>query len=340
MSVATPPENLDPAISLLGEVYARPIFEGIEIERGIVEEEILDLCDEQGEAIDPDVLVRGLSFSGHALGMPITGTIDQVRSFDRRRLRKHHARHYTASGTVVAAAGPFDPEHVVRHIARAFGDIPRGAAIEVSTTPEQNGPRFSYRAHSDSKTALKLAFRAAGDRDRDEPATELLLRVLDDGMSTRLYKRICDERGLCYDVSAGYEAYSDVGLFDVAAETAHERAERVVEELLDILTELRESGPSERELDKAKTRLRWHLTEMLDRPGEVSDFFALGALTGSAQTPLARFEQLESVTRAEARSAAERLFVGRGLSLVAVGEQPRRVREALKRRIERFSERA
>ena len=138
------------------------------------------------------------------------------------------------------------------------------AAVEVAPPPDQKDPRIAYREHADSKTALKLAFRAPGDHHRDEPAAELLLRVLDDGMSTRLYERICDEKGLCYDVSAGYEAYSDAGLFDVAAETAHERAELVLAELLNVLRELRDDGPTQRELDKAKTRLRWHLTEMLD----------------------------------------------------------------------------
>lgn len=336
MSVATPPENLESALALLGEVYCGPIFEGLEIERGIVEEEILDLCDDEGTAIDADVLVRGLSFGDHPLGMPITGTIEQVRRFDQRSLRSHHGRHYVGPGTVVAAAGPFDPERVVERIAQAFGALERGALLEVAPPPAQREPRIAYREHADSKTALKLAFRAPGDHHPDEPAAELLLRVLDDGMSTRLYERICDQRGLCYDVSAGYEAYSDAGLFDVAAETAHERAELVLAELLDVLRELRESGPTDRELDKSKTRLRWHLTEMLDRPAEVADFFALGALTGGAATPLARYEELEAVSRSEARDVAARLFVGSGFSAVAVGEQPPRGRRALRRAVQGF----
>ena len=49
------------------------------------------------------------------------------------------------------------------------------------------------------------------------PALDMLLRVIDDGMSTRLYHRLCDARGLCYDVSAGYDPYEDDGVVDVAA---------------------------------------------------------------------------------------------------------------------------
>ena len=38
------------------------------------------------------------------------------------------------------------------------------------------------------------------------------MRLVDDGMSTRLYHRVCDDKGLCYDVSAGYDGYEDDGV--------------------------------------------------------------------------------------------------------------------------------
>ena len=63
----------------------------------------------------------------------------------------------------------------------------------------------------------------------------MLLRVLDDGMSTRLYERICDDKGLCYDVGALYESYEDDGVFDVAAEAQHERVVEVAREIARLL---------------------------------------------------------------------------------------------------------
>ena len=67
---------------------------------------------------------------------------------------------------------------------------------------------------------MRLGFRGPGLRDRSEPAAELLLRVIDDGTSTRLYHRLCDELGLCYDVSALFEAHADVGLLELAADSS------------------------------------------------------------------------------------------------------------------------
>ena len=62
-------------------------------------------------------------------------------------------------------------------------------------------------------------------------SVEMLMRVLDDGMSTRLYERICDRLGLCYDVSGMFEAYEDDGVLDIAAGVQHERAIQVTREI-------------------------------------------------------------------------------------------------------------
>jgi predicted Zn-dependent peptidase len=337
LGVVVPPENLRQALALLGEVYRAPLLGGIEIERGIVEEEILDLLDDEGNPIDTDVLVRALCFEEHALGMPITGSIEKLKGFDRRKLRRHHERHYTARGTVIAIAGPIDPDRVIATAASSFSGLPEGDLEAPLPPPPQFEPRFEYRDRNDSKTALRLAFRAPGDGHPDEPAVELLLRTLDDGMSTRLYEHICDERGLCYDVSANYESYADQGLFDIAAETAHQRAGRVLDELFDVVRRLRDEGPTQAELAKATTRLRWSLTEVLDHPAEVADFHALALLTRGPRTLLARFEQLEGVTREQVRSAAQRVFRRENLSVVAVGELPGRTERALERRVKSFS---
>jgi predicted Zn-dependent peptidase len=178
-----------------------------------------------------------------------------------------------------------------------------------------------------------LGFRAPAERDPLEPASEILLRTLDDGMSTRLYRRLCDERGLCYDVSATYEAYGDAGLLDIAAETSHEQTLEVIDELVDIACSLRDSGPSAREVEKAEARYRWQLREMLDSPPELTSFYGLGELTGVARTPEERSALLGSVSAADVRTAAQRVFRRENLCLVVVGNVPRRLRATIERRL-------
>src|SRR6185436_3845920 len=104
LSANCPPENVERVIELLVEVCQSPVYEAIEIERGIVREELLEELDDDGHCIDADYLVRACTFPGHALGLPITGTLETLQSFDETSLRAHHARHYTQD-LVMSVAG-------------------------------------------------------------------------------------------------------------------------------------------------------------------------------------------------------------------------------------------
>lgn len=336
LAVAVPPENWQKVLALLAEVVREPLLDALDIERGIVREEILENLDERGASIDPDAMIRALAFGKHGLGLPITGTLRQLERFARADLVRHHRRHYTARNIVVVVAGPIDPERAVAAVSRAFAALPAGTTRRSPAPTEQRAARWRFVRNPSSQTALRLAFRAPSEQDRLEPATEMLLRVLDDGLSTRLYHRLCDERGLCYEVSAVYEAYTDTGLFDIAANTAHERADAVLSEVLDVLRALAEHGPDGDELDKARQRHEWQLAEMSDRPEEAAEFFGLGELTEYARTPRERARALAAVKPHEVRDAAARLFQRRNLNALALGMLPARVQERLRRRALEF----
>ena len=331
LQIAMPPERFLDVLPLLGEVYQEPLMSGIEIERGIVSEEILEALDEAGNLIDADDLLGSVAFGGHPLGFPITGIPDRVKDFDPPRLRRHHASFYVGNNTTLVVAGPLNPESVLRELERLFGGLPGGSRPIVTAPTLQTAPAFKFVAHAASQTCLRVGFRAPSFLDAREPATQLLVRVLDDGLSTRLYEHICDRRGLCYDVSACYEAYEDAGLVDLAAESANDRAMEVLTELFSVVTRLRDEGPSSAELDKAKRRHGWQLQMMLDDPEEVASHFGMAELTGTEQHLATRRDQLAAITRDQVMDAARRLFVASGLNVVAVGAQVKRNRERLQK---------
>ncbi|MFO0761846.1 MAG: pitrilysin family protein [Byssovorax sp.] len=321
MSIGVPPKNLLPVLALLGEVTTEPLFTEIEIERGIVREEILEDLDDDGRDVDADNLSRALIYPDHPLGYTITGGIDALDRFDEAKIRAHHARHYTGQNAVLAVAGKIDDlDACARTIERCFGSMPRGVRAPIS--PPGNGQkkaRFSFVENSGSQTDLRVAFRAPCETDPREPAVEMLLRVIDDGMSTRLYERICDRLGLCYDVSGMFETYEDDGVVDIAAGMQHERAGLVTKEIFALIRELCDAGPTEEELQKARDRHLWGVEAMLDDPEAVAGFYGLATLARIARSPMARHEELSRVTAADVREAARAVFRADRMSVVAVG---------------------
>lgn len=329
LSCSVPTENLERAIELTALLCEKPLFNDIATEKGIVREELLEAYDGKGRLIDGPSILRELCFAGHPLGMPIAGTRTTLSRFDRPLLRKFHRQRYVGEGLVVTLAGPLDSERTARLAARRFGALPSGELPEALPPPPQRSPQFRYLPDTGSQTWLGLAFRAPGEHDADEPATELLMRVLDDGNATRLYHALSDERGLCYDVSAAYEAYADVGVLEIAAECAHHSAPRVLRETLAVLRDLSTNGPRPAELARAKARLRWQMLELYDMPSELAAFVGQGVLSGAAALPGARIEQLMDVTRARVQAAAARIFRAASSSLVVIGKLDRTQRNKL-----------
>lgn len=339
MSVSVPPENLEAVLPRLGEVTIEPRLGEIHVERGIVREEILEDLDDEGRPVDPDNLVRELMYGDHPLGYSITGGVDALDRFDEPLLRAHHQRHYTAENAVLCIAGRVgDVDRCVRAAERAFGAMHRGKRVAASAPPTgQARARFAFVENQGSQTDLRVAFRTPGERDPREPAVEMLLRVLDDGMSTRLYEVLCDRLGLCYDVSGMFEVYEDDGVLDVAAGVGHERALVLTQNILELLATMAREGPRDDELAKARDRHLWSTLAMLDDPDSLASFYGLAALADIARSPAERHEQLARVTAAEVRDAAQLVFRPERLSVVAVGLLSRAEEQRLAKAVRAFS---
>jgi predicted Zn-dependent peptidase len=320
-SLSLPPESLDEACALFGEVLARPAFLDIDVEKGIVAEEILGDLDDEGRQVDADNISRALIYGDHPLGFTITGTERHVRTFTEGTLRRWHSAHYTAQNSVLVFSGAVDPALALRLARRDFeAGLPRGERVRATAPPmDQRKPRIEIVENVSSQTELRVCLRAISETHPMRPALDVLMRVIDDGMSTQLYHRLCDARGLCYDVSAGYDPYEDDGVVDVAAGVQHKRAAVVTREILSMFEELARSGPTDDELRKARRRTAWDARSLADSAEEAASFYAGGLLFERVTSPEEHVAELLSVTRDQVRDVARLLCSPERLNVTAVG---------------------
>jgi predicted Zn-dependent peptidase len=319
-SVTAPSESVAETSRLFGEVLAQPSFNDIEIEKGIVCEEILEDLDDEGRQVDADNLSRQLIYPTHPLGYTITGDEKRVRSFELPGLRAHHARHYNAANSVLAFSGAVHPDECIALAERCFAQLAKGELVATEApVHNQKKPRLEIVENVSSQTELRVCFRAVPERSEHRHAMDMLMRILDDGMSTRLYHRICDSKGLCYDVGASFDGYEDDGVLDFMAGVQHARTSVVTHEILDLLCDLATKGPSEAEVDKARRRNAWEMRSIFDSPEELAGFYAGGLLFDRFETPEARLAANAAVTPKRLREMAELLAQPDRLNVLAVG---------------------
>lgn len=323
LSISVPAESLEKTLAILAEVVQAPLLTDIEVERRIIGEEMLEDFDERGRYVDAVGIGRELAFRGHPLGSRITGTPETLESFDETHLRRHHARTYVGAGMTLALAGPLDPDVSGRWIEHFFSDLPKGLHLNASSPPPAAPCQARWLKHSgSSQTRIYLGQRTTGHRDPKDASLEMLLRVLDDGMSTRLYHSLCDSSGLCYDVSGSYEPFEDAGIVEFVADTAHDRTAEVVRTLLSILDDLAQHGPTERELARALQRARWQSEAVLEDAYATAEEVAFTALSGRDPAPEEQLARLLSVRREDLRDTAQAFFGEHGRTLVLVGLPP------------------
>ncbi|HYH96585.1 pitrilysin family protein [Hyalangium sp.] len=316
------PAYLSVGMEILGDMLTRPRLTDMEVERQIILEEMLDEVDEKGRDIDADNLSKRLLFGEHPLALKIAGTRESVSALTHAQVREHFARHYVAGNLVVTASGRVKHAEVLELAERAFTHLPRGpATTEAPPAPSPPGPRLHFVAHDESQTEFRLNFRAVPEQHEDFPALQILRRVMDDGLSSRLPFEIVEKRGLAYSINAGLDSFHDVGIFEIEGASAPEKASRVVEEVLRVLATLCSEEISQEELKRAQRRHRMLLEFSEDSPGELAGWFGGTELFREPDSFSRRADLVDAETAAHVREVARRYFTRQNLTVVAVGQR-------------------
>jgi predicted Zn-dependent peptidase len=322
--LALEPSHVPAAIDLLGELLGRPRFSDIELERELILEEINEDYDEQGVEINADDIARGLVFAEHPLGQRIIGPRTNVERFALADVQRHFNKFYGAHNANLCVAGPVEHGPVAEYAARALAAMPAGTRVIVPAAPPPiNGPRLHHVKDAGSQTSLAVVFRAVPELDPAYVALVALLRVLDDGMSTRLHYTLADQKGLAYSIHAAIEPLADAALFEIAGATANAKVPSLVRELLGLLDGLRRGEVTNDELAKARVRYRYETLASIDDAAAMAGWFGGTALYYRPPTLSERLVQMENISVDDVVRVAEQVLAPNHLALAAVGSLSR-----------------
>ena len=331
--VSLHPRDLGGVLDILGDLFLRPCFSDLELERAIVLEEILDDFDDRGHHINTDDLARQDLWAGHPLGFSITGPESNIRRFSRADVVRHFRRLHGARNMVLCVAGPIRRAAVLAPVKRAFGALPPGRRLQPSPPPTRiKGPHFRAVRTDSSQAEIQILFHALADSDPASAALIALLRVLDDGMSTRLHYRVCDQKGLAYHVSAALDPLYDTSLLEIDSACLPDKLPQLVTEVMALLTELRTTLVPDEELAKAKRRYAHDVEAGFDDLEGLCSWFGGTALFFSRpRSPAERYLRVAAVTPEQILQVARRVLQPERLVSVVVGNVDRKLSSRVER---------
>jgi predicted Zn-dependent peptidase len=330
--LSVPSELAEEALDLLAELFRAPRLQELALEKQIVREEILADLDASGREVDVENLSRMLVYGEHPLGFKITGDADNVDRLSLDDLRAHLRDHYGASNTVLVATGNVDATRIASAAARALAAQPVGRVTLIEgPPPPRHDERLWFVKNDSSQTEVRACFRSFAADDPDFMALKLLMRVLDDGMSTRLHRRMTDESGLAYEAFGALDSYEETGLVELGASVEHDKAAEALRAMLELMSELRDGEVRQDELDKARTRYLWNLRRIIDSAEEMSLYAGTQAVFGRNPSLAVPLAECERVTLADLRRAALRVIRAENVYVVCVGK----VKKAIEKRARR-----
>ncbi|MCD6249264.1 MAG: insulinase family protein [candidate division Zixibacteria bacterium] len=312
-------EFLPEAVDVLADITCRPTLtaNNMNRERQVIIEEIKESLDNPADHIHD--FFADTHWGGHALGRPIMGTEEIIRTVPRVRLKKYRERNYCAGSIVIAASGSLSHQKLVRLVRDKF-ELPSGEIEPAQPQIRPYGTHVAIKTEDTSQTQFCLGFPGLPYDQPDRMALVLLTSHLGGGMSSVLFQKIREQRGLAYSVFAYHDFYRDGGVFGIYMGTDHTRVRQAYELVIDECRRLKKRKLSSNIMDKIKAQVKGHLTlGMESTTARMQRLGRLELLTQRFHGLNESLKAIDQVTATDLTRVARQLFDEDQITLVALG---------------------
>ncbi len=311
--------RLKEGIEVLTDMFLNSTFseENLEKEKNVVIEEIR-MYDDIPEEIVHDrntaLVINGVQ------GNVVLGSEKSIREMTREKLVKYFKEQYRPENIVISIAGNFSYEDISEVLNNGLGTIEN-----ISSEREYNGAmeiRSIENKITKDTNQIHLCFNTKGcsltSNIRYEVA--IISNTLAGNMSSRLFQKIREDRGLAYSVFSYTSSFEEGGLFTVYAGTTKKDYKEVLEIIENEFEDIKENGITEYELQKSKNQFLSAVTFGLEsskgRMNRMANSYLLYKEIKSLDEIL---DQIEKITVEDIKKAAQEMFDKRYYSKTILG---------------------
>lgn len=305
------------ALDVISDIVLNPVFDQreIEVERNVILQEI-------GQTLDtPDDIIfdwlQEAAYPDQAMGRTILGPAEKVSHFGREDLARFVGEHYGPDQMILAAAGDVDHAAIVKQAEAIFGGL---------SPVRQPAPQLARWIGSERRELrdleqvhFALAFEGPTYRDRDLYTAQVYTTAMGGGMSSRLFQKIREERGLCYSIFAQAGAYDDTGMITLYAGTSEAEVASLAALTIDELKRAAEDM-TEAEVARARAQMKAGMLMGLESPSSRAERLARNLAVWGRVPPLDEIAGLiDAVSTADVRRYGEEMITRDRTALALYG---------------------
>ncbi len=312
--------HLNIAVDVLSDMFFNSSFESddIDVEKRVVIEEI-GMYEDTPEELVHDIFSE-MVWDGNSLGYPILGTDLCINKFDKDMINKYMSEFYTPYNTVISVAGNFEEEQLIELVNKYFQNWEHKATFNNKFSPAQYKVNKIVREKDTEQVHLCMGFEGI-EHGNDKLYSLLSLNnILGGGMSSRLFQKIREKRGLVYSIYSYPSTYQGSGLFVIYAGMNPEYLQTVIDLTKEELNLIINEGITKDELDKTKEQLKGNYILGLESTSSRMNSIGKSELMlGRINTPEEILQKIDKVNMDSIEEMIKRVFDFKKMSISAVG---------------------
>lgn len=316
-------QHLPIAMDVLSDMLnnSQYLSEEIEKEKGVIIEEINMYQDTPDDLVFE--LLNDLMFEDTSLQLPILGTENSIANLDRENILDYFYNNYNPKDMVISIAGKFDTNEVIKQLEFYFGNFNKNSNLVTEKTIENHVFKNKIKGIKKNIEQLNVCLGLEGVKNISEDIQPILVfnNIFGGSMSSRLFQKIREDRGLVYAIDSHLSTYDNTGVFSIYAGLNSDGLTKVMKLIDQEIDIMKKNLITKEELRKSKEQLKGNF--ILGMEGTFSRMFEMGksmSLLNRIETPQETLEKIDSVTMDDIERVINLILNKDKLNIAYVGD--------------------
>jgi zinc protease len=307
-----PSNNLELGLWMESERLMHPIINkiGVDTQNEVVKEEKRLRVDNQpyGSLIAE---VKKNMFVNHPYKNTTIGKMEHLDAATLEEFQAFNKKFYIPNNAVLVVAGQFDKNQAKDWIQKYFGPIKKGTPITRASyieKPITETIKASYEDNNIQKEMVVASYRTPSMKTREARVLDMISTYLSDGKSSKLYKKIVDDKKMALQIGAFNYSQEDYGMYILYGMPQGEnKSEDLIREIDAEIVKLQTELISETDYQKLRNKNdNNYVNGNASIEGIAGNLASFYLLYGDVNLINTEIEMYRSITREEIRTVAKK----------------------------------
>lgn len=248
--------HIDIGIDVLSDMILNSKFneDDLDKERSVIIEE-LKMYEDSPEDLAYDLLTENI-YKNDPLGMNIIGTEESLKRLNREKLLDYFNKYYVPNNSVIAISGNFNFDEIINKIEERF-KVWKKKDINVDIKKAEFKSCFLTKNKDIEQVNLAMSLEAVPlENDKEVYALAVINTVFGGSISSRLFQKIREEKGLVYSIYSSQSLYRKCGELGIFASMSNEHLKEVYESIIEEIKTIKKYYLTDQEIKESKEQLK------------------------------------------------------------------------------------